>query len=96
MSFIPNSQTSDSYKLFSFLLYKKVLSNKKGVIPIPILVILTIVALCGAGAIGFLLGKGYSFSIGIAIGIGLVIILPNLDRIIRWSKSVKGEIRKNE
>jgi len=88
MNFISTIQERNSFKLFSFV------SNNKGLIPVPILVILTIVALCGAGTIGFLLGKGYSFSIGIAIGIGLVIILPNLDRIIKWFKSVKGEIKK--
>ncbi len=94
MNFISTIQKSNGFKFFSFLLKKKCLSNNQGVIPVTILVILTIVALLGAGAIGFLLGKGYSFSIGIAIGIGLVIILPNLDRIIRWFKSVKGEIKK--
>ena len=94
MNSISTIQKSNGLKFCSVLLKKKCLSNNKGVIPVTILVILTIVALLGAGAIGFLLGKGYSFSIGIAIGIGLVIILPNLDRIIRWFKSVKGEIKK--
>ena len=94
MNFIPTILKSDGFKFFSFLFNKKCLSNNKGVIPVPILVILTVVALLGAGGIGFSLGKGYSFSVGIAIGIGLVIILPNLDRIIRWFKSVKGEIKK--
>lgn len=88
MNFFSTIQKRNSFKLTSFA------ANDKGLIPVPVIVMLTIVALCGAGTIGFLLGKGYSFSMGIAIGIGLVIILPNLDRIIKWFKSVKGEIKK--
>ena len=42
---------------------------------------------------GLVAGIALGLSIA-AFGIGLVIILPNLDRIIRWFKSVKGEIKK--
>jgi len=94
MEFNAMIQKSNRVKPFLLLMKKKHLANNKGAIPVLILIIITIVAVLGVGTIGFLLGKGYSFSIGIAIGIGLIIILPNLDRIIRWFKSVKGEIKK--
>ena len=77
MEFNDMVQKSNRIKPFSILMKKKHLANNKGAIPVLILVILSIIAVLGAGVLGFLLGKGYSFSIGIAIGIALVIILPN-------------------
>ena len=88
MNFISTIQERNGFKLFSFV------SNNKGIIPVPILVVLAIVALGSAWGYGFWLGKGWSFNIGVTIGICLVIILPNLGRIIKWFKSVKGEIKK--
>ena len=94
MNFIYSIRKRIGFKFFSFWFKRECFSNNKGVIPIIIVVIIGFVSLLGAGIIGFFLGKGYSFSIGMAIGIGLVIILPNLDRIIKWFKSVKRSVKE--
>ena len=91
MEFNAMIQKSNRVRAFSLLMKKKHLANNKGVIPVVILVILGGLALLG---VGFYLGKGNSFYVGIGVGIGLIIILPNLNRIIRWFKSIKGEIEK--
>jgi len=91
MEFNATIQKSNRVKHFLLLMKKKNLANNKGVIPVVILVILAGLALFG---VGFYLGKGNSFYVGIAVGIGLLIILPNLNRIIRWFKSIKGEFKK--
>lgn len=72
--------------------HKTITWNSRGIIPIPVILGLAAVAVISAFLGGLWIGKGHAFSIGMAIGVGLVFILPNLDRIIKWMKSVKGEI----
>ena len=91
MEFNATIQKSNRVKHFLLLMKKKHLANNKGIIPVVILVILGGLALLG---VGFYLGKGNSFYVGIGVGIGLIIILPNLNRIIRWFKSIKEEVKK--
>lgn len=75
-----------------FRIVNESIFNQAGVVPVVIIVIIAIISILGSGTIGFWLGKGNSFSIGLALGVGLVFLLPNLNRIIRWIKSVKGEL----
>lgn len=73
-----------------------IVGNSSGLIPVPVMVVLAVTALLGAGGIGFILGKGVSFSIGLGLGIALVVILPNLERIVRWGKGVALEIKSTK
>lgn len=73
----------------------KLLSDTRGVIPLVWLVALGVIALAGAtGVIGFLIGSKFSFLFGLILAIVLLIAIPNLTKLISWSKSVKKEIEK--
>jgi preprotein translocase subunit SecY len=89
MSFILCSRKYNKQK-FAHLLTEYV-ADSKGLIPIPILVVLAISSII-AGGIGYWLGDGLSFKIGVGVGVGLILILPNLQSIIKWFKSIKAEI----
>ena len=71
----------------------KILQSEKGLIPIPVIIGIAILsAFCGAGLVVWL---SDSAKMGIALFItgvicGLV-VLPNLQRIIKWGKNVKKE-----
>jgi uncharacterized membrane protein YgaE (UPF0421/DUF939 family) len=71
-----------------------ILNNIRGVIPIPVIIVIAIAALAVGSSFGFFVGKGFSFTIGIVLGVAILLIVPNLDRILKWYKSVKKESLK--
>ncbi len=72
----------------------KLLRCERGLIPIPVIIAIAIIsALCGGGLVLWLSG---SAKMGIALFINGVlcglVVLPNLQRIIRWWKNVRKEL----
>jgi len=95
MSLIFNGQKRENKAISSFAV-RMFYDNGGFVITTPILIALLIISLLGGGLLGIILGKGFAFKIGLAVGLCLVFFIPNLDRIIRWYKSVKGEVKSDE
>ena len=74
----------------------KILRSERGLIPIPVIIAIAIVSLfCGAGLVVWLSGsakRGITlFIFGVICGL---VVLPNLQKIIKWGKSVKNEFKK--
>jgi len=71
---------------------KNIIRNESGVVPIAIYVAIAIISLLSALGVGFCLGTGTGFTAGVIVGVACLIIIPNLQNIIKWFNSVKKEI----
>lgn len=66
---------------------------------VPLIIIVAVAFMSTGGFLGYLVGGAGSTIKGVAYGIGIVLILgllilPNVNGIIRWMKGIKCEINK--
>ena len=71
-------------------------SRQGGFIPIPMLIVLLIVAALGSGGVaGFLMGAGIQgILITAAVTVVIVLAVTRLPALLRWFNMVKKEARK--
>ena len=69
-------------------------NSRSGLIPVAVIVSIAIVSmLFGAGILAFLSGSAQAgivlFVLGVIVGL---VLLPNLNKVIKWFKNVKKEL----